>query len=161
MSRIKELLKDNNSILVFDVDGVLALMEFGDRNHYYASDEDWDNEVDNGLNLYTEDKVSKKMQQFLKNKDMNKVYVITTIGVNKEGEYKKEYLKKYYNILENNIHFVNKNRDKTTELINIRNENNNVDDEHIIMIEDTTDILTDIQDKTNVSTAHISSFLDI
>ena len=99
MSRIKELLKDNNSILVFDVDGVLALMEFGDRNHYYASDEDWDNEVDNGLNLYTEDKVSKKMQQFLKNKDMNKVYVITTIGVNKEGEYKKEYLKKYYNII--------------------------------------------------------------
>ena len=77
MSRIKELLKDNNSILVFDVDGVLALMEFGDRNHYYASDEDWDNEVDNGLNLYTEDKVSKKMQQFLlkKLKVMNKFHV--------------------------------------------------------------------------------------
>ena len=161
MSKIKQLLKDNNSVLVFDVDGVLALMEFGERNHYYACDEEWDNEVDNGLNLYTEDKVSKKMQNFLKNKNMNKIYVITTIGVNKEGEYKKEYLKKYYNILDKNIYFVNKNRDKTSELIKIRNLNNDVADEHIIMIEDTTDILTDIQDNTNFSTAHISSFLDI
>ena len=73
MSRIKELLNDKNSILVFDVDGVLAVMEFGDRNHYYACDDEWDKQVDNGLNLYTEDKVSKKMQQFLKDKDMNKV----------------------------------------------------------------------------------------
>ena len=72
-----------------------------------------------------------------------------------------EYLKKYYNILDKNIYFVNKNRDKTSELIKIRNLNNDVDDEHIIMIEDTTDILTDIQDNTNFSTAHISSFLDI
>lgn len=161
MSKIKELLNDKKSILVFDVDGVLALMEFGERNHYYACDEEWDKEVDNGLNLYTKDKVSKKMQDFLKDKDMNQIYVITTIGVNKEGECKKEYLKKYYNIIEDHVHFVNKNRDKTSELIKIRNENKNVGDEHIIMIDDTTDILSDIQDNTNFSTAHISSFLDI
>ncbi len=161
MSRIKELLNDKNSILIFDVDGVLAVMEFGDRNHYYACDDEWDKQVDNGLNLYTEDKVSKKMQQFLKDKDMNKVYVITAIGVNKEGECKKEYLKKYYNIHLDNIYFVNKNRDKTKELIKIRELNDNVDDEHIIMIDDTPEILSDIQDNTNYSTAHISSFLDI
>ena len=41
MSRIKELLNDKNSILVFDVDGVLTVMEFGDRNHYYACDDEW------------------------------------------------------------------------------------------------------------------------
>lgn len=162
MSKIKKLLNDKSSILVFDVDGVLAIMEFGDRNHYYhASDEEWDKQVDNGLNLYTKDKVSKRMQNFLKNKDLNKIYVITTIGVNNEAKYKKKYLEKYYGIYSNNIYFVNKNRDKTSKLIEIRNLNKNVNEEHIIMIDDTTDILSDIQNNTNFSTAHISSFLDI
>ena len=41
MSRIKELLKDNNSVLVFDVDGVLAVLEFGERNHFGLNDEEW------------------------------------------------------------------------------------------------------------------------
>ena len=42
MNRIKELLNDEESVLVFDVDGVLAVLEFGERNHYYFSDEEWD-----------------------------------------------------------------------------------------------------------------------
>ena len=36
-----------------------------------------------------------------------------------------------------------------------------IPDEKIIMIDDTPEILCDIQDNTNYSTAHISSFLDI
>ena len=110
MSKIKELLNDNNSILVFDIDGVLALLEFGEYNHYYASDEDWDEFVNNDNNLYTEDKVSKKMQDFLRDRDKSKIYVITAIGVNKEGEYKKQYLRKFYGIPEENVYFVDKNK---------------------------------------------------
>ena len=112
MSKIKELLKDKNSVLVFDIDGVLALLEFGEYNHYYASDEDWDKFVNNDNNLYTEDKVSKKMQEFLKDKDKSKIYVITAIGVNKEGIYKKEYVEKYYNIKPNNVYYVDMNTSK-------------------------------------------------
>ena len=160
MNKIKELLKDKKSVLVFDIDGVLAVLEFGKYNHYYASDEDWDKFVEDN-NLYTEDKVSKKMQEFLKTKDKSKVYVITCIGVNKEGEYKKEYLNKYYGILKENVYFVNKNREKTSELIKIRNMNPDVPDEKIILIDDTAEILCDVQDNTNYSTAHVSSFLDI
>ena len=161
MSRIKELLKDEESILVFDVDGVLALLEFGERNHYYATDEEWDKAVEDGQNYYTEDKVSKKMQEFLKDRDKSKIYVITAIGVNKEGEYKRDYLNEYYGILKDHVYFVDKNRDKTKELIEIRRMNKEVPDEKIIMIDDTPEILCDIQDNTNYSTAHISSFLDI
>ena len=78
MSRIKELLKDGNSILVFDVDGVLALLEFGERTHYEMNDELWKQANELGVNYYTEEKVSKKMQNFLKDKNMNNIYVITT-----------------------------------------------------------------------------------
>ncbi len=161
MSKIKKLLRDKESILVFDVDGVLAILEFGERNHYYASDEEWDKAVESGMNYYTEDKVSKKMQDFLRDRDKSKIYVITAIGVNKEGEYKKQYLRKFYGIPEENVYFVDKNRDKTKELIKIREMHKDIPDEKIIMIDDTPEILCDIQDNTNYSTAHISSFLDI
>ena len=49
-SKIKDILNDNESILVFDVDGVLALLEFGEYNHYIYDDETWDKENKNGYN---------------------------------------------------------------------------------------------------------------
>ena len=36
-----------------------------------------------------------------------------------------------------------------------------IEDYQLIMIDDTTKVLTEIQQRTNYSTAHISSFLDI
>lgn len=161
MSKIKELLKDKNSVLVFDIDGVLAILEFGEYNHYYASDEEWDDFVNNDNNLYTEDKVSKKMQEFLSSIDKNRVYVITAIGVNKEGIYKKEYVKKYYNIKSENVYYVDRNISKIDNLNEIRKKHQEIEDYQLIMIDDTPDVLTEIQNKTNYSTAHISSFLDI
>ncbi len=160
MNKIKELLKDKNSVLVFDIDGVLAILEFGEYNHYYASDEDWDKFVEDN-NLYTEDKVSKKMQEFLKDTDKNRVYVITQIGIDKEGTYKKEYAEKYYGIKPENIYFVYRNNDKISKLNEIRNKHPEVEDYQVIMIDDTPDVLTDVQLKTKYSTAHVSSFLDI
>ena len=161
MSRIKQLLKDKNSILVFDVDGVLALLEFGEHTHYEMNDELWKEANAKGINYYTEEKVSKKMQDFLKNKNMDNIYVITTVGNNNEGEFKREYVNKYYHIKKENVIYVKDNSEKTTEIIKIKKKYPNILDEQIIMIDDTTDILSDIMEHTNFSTAHISSFLDI
>ena len=162
MSRIKELLNDKNSILVFDVDGVLALLEFGERTHYEMNDELWKEANKKGVNYYTEDKVSKKMQKFLKNKNMDNIYVITTVlDTSNEGEFKKEYVNKYYNIKKENVIYVKNNAEKTPTIIKIKEKYPKLLDEQIIMIDDTTDILSDIMEHTNFSTAHISSFLDI
>lgn len=161
MSKIKELLKDKNSVLVFDIDGVLAILEFGEYNHYYASDADWDDFVNGDNNLYTEDKVSKKMQDFLGTLDKSRVYVITAIGVNKEGEYKKEYVNKYYGISPENVYFVDRSNNKMDALNEIRSKYPEIEDYQLIMIDDTPDVLTDVQLKSKYSTAHISSFLDI
>ena len=161
MSKIKELLNDKDSVLVFDVDGVLAVLEFSEYNHYYANNCAWDKFVNGGNNLFTKDKVSKKMQKFLKNKDKSRVYVITAIGINKEGEYKKEFLKKYYGIFPENVYYVDRSNDKRSIILEIKKKYPELEDYKVIMIDDTTDILTDIQEHTNFSTAHISSFLDI
>ena len=161
MINIKELINGKDSILVFDVDGVLALLEFGKYRHYDLDDDEWNKVVSDGLNFYTEDKVSKKMQKFLKDKDMKKIYVITTVGCENEAKYKKQYLNKYYNILYDNIYFVDHDKDKVSKLNKIKELNPDIDDYKIVMIEDTVKILNDVMDNTNYSTAHISSFLDI
>ena len=72
---------------------------------------------------------------------MNNVYVITTVGNNNEGEFKREYVNKYYNIKKENLIYVKDNSEKTDAIINIKALNPNTPDEKIIMIDDTTDIL--------------------
>lgn len=160
MSKIKELLNDRNSILVFDIDGVLAKMEFGENTHFMDEDE-WNRLVGEDINFYTEDKVSKKIQEFLEKKDKNRIYVITKVGGDNELLQKREYVNKYYNILNDNVYGVKKDSDKVHEIMNIKEKYNNLDDEKIIMIDDTVEILNDIMEHTNFSTAHISSFLDM
>ena len=160
-SKIKDILNDNESILVFDVDGVLSLLEFGEYNHYIYDDETWDKENKNGYNFYNENLVVKKMQKYLACKDMKRIYVVTTVGSSNEGEFKRDFVNKYYGILKENVYYVNKNRDKTSVLLKIKEKYPQLNSKNLVMIDDTVDILNEIMEKTDFSTAHISSFLDI
>ena len=162
MRKIEKLLKDEESVLVFDIDGVLALLEFDDYHHFYGNDKEWYEECSRGVNHYTEDKAIKKMQDFFKTKkDMSRIYVITAIGHNNESEFKKEFANKYYNIPKENVYFVQKNSEKKEKLIEIKNNYPDIEDYRIVMIDDTISILNDIMENTKFSTVHISSFLDI
>ena len=161
MSKIKELLKDNESVLVFDIDGVLAVMKWGKHNHFIANDAEWNRLCNEGVNTYTEDKVSSKMQKFLQSKDMSNIYVITVAGSKNEIKFKKDFVKKYYNIPREKVYCVKNNKQKVDELITIRRKYPYLKDYQIIMIDDTVDILNDVMEKTEFSTAHVSSFLDI
>lgn len=162
MSKIKELLKDEESILVFDIDGVLSVLEFGEYNHFDDSDEEWFEECSKGINHYTEDKVIKRMQNFLKTKnDKSKIYVITTVGHKNEGEFKREFANKYYDIPKENVFYVKKDSEKKEMLFKIKEKYQNIEDYKIVMIDDTVSILSDIMENTKFSTVHISSFFDI
>lgn len=161
MSKIRELISADDSVLVFDIDGVLAIMEWGEYNHYEVDDEEWTKICAQGINLYLEDKVNKKLQDFLKTKDMSKIYVITTVGNDNEGKFKIEFANKYYNIPKENVFFVMKNTEKIEKLIEIKNMYPDIEDYKIAMVEDTVDILNEIMEKTKFSTIHISSFFNI
>ena len=161
MSKIKKLLNSDDTVLVFDIDGVLALLEFGEYNHYYLDDDAWDKATNDGINYYDELKVSKRMQEFLKNKNMNNIYVITTSANINESEIKKEYVNKYYNIKKENVYYVLNNKNKIDKLKIIKDKYPALEDYKIVMIDDTVGVLNSIMDNTNFSTAHISSFLDI
>lgn len=161
MSKIKEILKDDNSVLVFDIDGVLAIMEWGEYHHYIADDYIWANMYSNGECYYTEEYVSKKMQDFLKMKNKSRVYIITKAFSQNEANDKMNFAFKYYGIPKENLFYVEDNMEKYKILFEIKKKYPELPDHNLVMIDDTVDVLTSIMDKTPFSTAHVSSFLDI
>ena len=160
ISRIKEVLNDKESVLVFDIDGVLAVMEWGEYTHYGDDDETWIQKYVYGANFYTEEFVCKRMQEFIEDKDKTRLYVISKAFCENEENDKKNFVHKYYGIPEENVFCVRSNTEKTITLIEIKKIYPELPDYKLVMIDDTVDILTDIMEKTSFSTAHISSFLD-
>ena len=160
MTKIYELLKNEDTVLAFDMDGVLSKMEFGEYNHFAMNDEEWALACEEGENLYPEEAVIKRMQKFLKTRNMDNIYVISKVYNEKESQMKDEFLTKYYKIKIENIYYVNKNSDKVTILKEIKKKYPKLEDYQIAMVEDSVDVLNDIMAETNYSTIHISSFID-
>jgi hypothetical protein len=60
MSKIEEILENKDSVIAFDVDGVLAPIEYGEYNHYYADDNIWKEEIEKGRDFYKDVRVACK-----------------------------------------------------------------------------------------------------
>ena len=161
MSEIKRLLQDKDSVLVFDVDGVLAVMEFGEHNHYTLDEEEWYKANLSGKNFYTKEKVSKKMQDFLSKKDKQRIYVVTKAASIEEFNNKKYFVNKNYGINMENVYLVGKETDKKEKLKEIKIFYKTLPDYKLIIVDDSVSILNDVMDNTKFSTVHISSFLDL
>ena len=158
-SKIQDLLKDEKSILVFDVDGVLAPIEYGEYNHYCFDDEEWARQLERGIDFYSKVKPIKTMQRFLKDKNMDNIYVITLVMNNQEFHQKLTFLRKNYNIKEDNCYMVFKDRDKLLLLNEIKEKYPDLEDKYIVFIEDTVSNLSYVMENSNYSTVHISSFM--
>ena len=160
MSKIKELLDDKEVVLVFDVDGVLAPIEWGEYNHFGEDDVTWDKMYQLKSTFYTEEFVSKRMQEFLKDKDKNRVYVITKAFNDNETEDKRNFVNAYYGIPRDHVYSVKNNTDKTAILKEIKSFYPDLPDYKLAIVDDTVEILTHVMNNTGFSTIHISSFLD-
>ena len=161
MSKIKDLLNDKDTILVFDIDGVLASMEWGEYNHFELYDAEWFKACEDGFNAYQENRVVKKIQEFLKKRDTSRVYVISKIGHPNEASFKKDFCEIYYDIPRDNVFLVWDEKEKADILMKIRNKYPELESFQIAMVEDTVKTLTDIMEKTGCATVHISSFIDL
>ena len=158
MSKIKELLESNQTVYIFDVDGVLVKMEFGEYNHYILNDDDWALSIlDN--DYYTSKSPIKTMQDFLQNKDMNRVYVATKVMNETEKKQKIAFLHTHYHILEDHIYEVYDNEEKLDVMKKVQEFYPELEDKYFVMVDDTVDILTYIMDHSSYSTVHISTFL--
>lgn len=158
-SRIQELFLDPQSVFVFDVDGVLAPLEYGVFNHYELDDDAWGESLKNGKNPYMSVSPFEVMQKFIQTLNIDRVYVITKVMNELELEYKKEFLKFNYGILESHVFSVYDDDHKVQVLNFIYQKYPSLPFKNLIMIEDSVEVLNHIMVKTKFSTVHISSFL--
>lgn len=159
MSKIQELIKDNNTILVFDVDGTLAKMEYGEYNHFALDDDNWNKLIQTGEAFYPDDQAIPCMQEYIKTKDINNIYACSKSYSDKEDSMKVRFLMSAFNIPKEHIYFVRDNDEKLEVLRKIKKIRCNIEDNHIAMVDDSTEVLNHIKENSNFATIHISSFM--
>ena len=159
MSKIQELIKSDDTILVFDIDGVLAKMEYGEYNHYALNDDEWNKAILSGETFYHDEDAIETMKDYIKTRNIDNIYVCSKSYSNIEDDMKTKFVIDNYNIKKDNIYYVKDNKDKLDIMNKIKELNSSVPDNHIAMVDDTIDVLNYIMDNSNYATIHISSFM--
>lgn len=157
--KISELFDNPNTVYVFDVDGVLAPLEFGEYNHYELNDDDWAKALLES-DLYANKRSSKTFQKFLATKNKNNVYVATKVMNEREKEQKINFLNKNYGILKDHVFEVYKNEEKLEVIKNLKKLYPDLEDKYFVMIDDTVDVLNHIMFNSAFSTVHVSTFIE-
>lgn len=156
MTKTIEHLLSPDIIVVFDVDGVLAPYEWGENYKHCMSDEEWDNRLADGEDIYAKIHPLKIFQAFIMGKGPDKCYVCSKTGT-AEKESKRKFIKQY-EIADDHIHFVKNKADKIKVLDEIQKQLN-IPAKNIAIVEDTVETLDNIAAARDYMTIHISSFL--
>ena len=160
MSKIMSVVINEDSVLVFDVDGVLAPYEYGEYNHNACRDDVYE-EYMKTHNIYDGLRPLKTIQNVLEEHNNPKRVFTCSVAAPYEVEAKKSFVLKNYDIPEENIIFVESKKEKLSVLHKIHDEYfPDLDPKMVVMIEDTTATLTQIQENSEFSTMHVSSLLD-
>lgn len=143
-------------IVVFDVDGVLAPYEFGDKKHC-ISDEKWDEMLEKEIDVYSSVQPIKVLQKFIKIKGTENVYVCSVSSI-KEYDSKVAFCMKKYSIPEDHIMLVKHKTDKVS-FLDALSKKMNLSHNKIALVEDTVETLEQVA-KLDFCTVHISSFFN-
>ena len=149
-------LLEKETIVVFDVDGVLAPYEFGDKKHC-ISDEKWDEMLEKEIDVYSNVQPIKVLQKFIKIKGTENVYVCSVSSI-KEYDSKVAFCMKKYSIPEDHIMLVKYKTDKVS-FLDALSKIMNLPHNEIALVEDTVETLDQVA-KKGYCTVHISSFFN-
>lgn len=150
-------LLEKETIVVFDVDGVLAPYEWGNRKHC-VSDYEWNEMLEKGIDVYSNVQPIKVLQKFIKIKGTENVYVCSVSSI-KEYDSKVAFCMKKYSIPEDHIMLVKYKTDKVS-FLDALSKKMNLSHDKIALIEDTVETL-DQAAKSDYCTVHISSFFNL
>jgi len=153
---INDLLQENR-IVVFDVDGVLAPYEWGFKKHC-MTDEEWISVLKLGEDMYSHVKPVKVFQDFISKKNIENIYVCSK-AEDVEYESKKNFCIREYGILEDHIKLVKNKSDKVL-FLNELTEELKIPEWDIAIVEDTVDTLNKIANSHMYYTVHVSSFFE-
>lgn len=154
MTRAIDFLMEPDTIVVFDIDGVLAPYEFTPRCHSVIDDDEWFELVRTG-DPYSSLPPVRLIQRMIEKKGSANVYVCS---VSSPDEYagKQRFVEKNYAIDPEHIRFVPEKSQKLDALRQIAVERG-VDESSVAMVEDTVKTLDAIARASNIATIHVSS----
>ena len=102
--KMMDYLLEKETITVFDIDGVLAVYEFGDCRHG-VDDKTWEDSFAEDDNPYIQAAPIPKLQEFVKKKGTDNVYVCSQASLH-EQKPKLDFVKGNYGIPEDHVFFV-------------------------------------------------------
>lgn len=162
-SEVVKLLLSEKSVRFFDIDGTLCMYEYGSRNHNACREDYWFHFVKDNPNFYREQKPIRVMQDFLRVAgDPKRDFVISCTCDDFELKVKSQFVTDNYPIPAENIFRSERRVDKLDVIHHILEERKltPIPPENVIIIDDTTDVLSHVQENSDFTTIHISSFLD-
>lgn len=153
-----DYLLDKETIIVFDIDGVLVAYEFGDCRHG-VDDKMWEDSFTEDDNPYIQAAPIPMLQEFIKKKGIDNVYVCSQASLH-EKEPKLNFVKNNYGIPKDHVFFV-ENKTEKINVLRLLKESRNVPECRIALVEDTVKTLDSILQCGDYVTVHISSFFDV
>lgn len=154
MTRAIDYLMEPSTIVVFDIDGVLAPYEFTPRCHSVIDDDEWFELVRTGDPYGSLPPVA-LLQRMIEEKGPDNVYVCS-VSCAEEYQGKRRFVGKNYAIDPEHIRFVDSKAEKLTALRQIAAERA-VEESQIAMVEDTVKTLDAIARASEFATIHVSS----
>lgn len=146
---IEEILNNKETVYVFDVDGTLTDFNYSSRSFW--------NPMSDPVS-YDGVRPLKTMQKLISYLNKDKVFICSRAALKGEPEVKKRYLLKNFDLRPDHIYFVEDNSAKIDVLKKIQNLTK-VEDELLLLIEDSTDVLYNVLVNTNYSNMHVSYFI--
>lgn len=156
---IDQIIKDKNTVFVFDVDGTLTKLKYGIRTHEVKNFDRWVNYKEKVKIYGSEIEPIKTFQEFISKRDKNKIFVCSKTQTEEEENLKVQYLMLHYGIDSDNIYYVKTDEEKLEVMKEIQ-KRTGIDDEHIALVEDSLVSLKNVMMNSEYSTIHISYFLE-
>lgn len=153
MSKRFDYLLEEETTVVFDVDGVLSAFEFGELKHNGCEDGEWERFVIENK-PYDKAKAIPQIKKFIEDKGIENVYACS-VAEPYEEENKRNFVMREYGIPSEQIEFV---RDKKEKINFLRNLAENKEEIRVALVEDTTSTLNQIYRESDFCTIHVSSF---
>lgn len=147
---IEEILNNKETVYVFDVDGTLTDFNYSMRAFWNPTTEPVS---------YDGVRPLKTMQKLISSLDKDKVFICSRAALKGEPEAKRKFLLDNFNLKPDHIYFVKENNEKLDILRKIQNLTK-VEDELILLVEDSTDVLYNVLINTNYSNMHVSYFIE-
>ena len=154
MSQMLDYLSEDETAVVFDIDGVLAVYEFG-LSHNACPDEEWERYIREN-DPYAGMAPVEQFRRFIERKRPDRVFACSVAG-EFEDECKRRFVLDNYAIPEDNIYLVD-SKDKKLDVLYKVQERLGLPQRRVALVEDTVKTLNHVYDNSSFTTVHVSSF---